>query len=69
MVPVRSESLVPEECSVEELESGDMRAICTSEGTEYIYRVSDLPLSFQRGCGRGVEPTMWSGVFEEQAHQ
>lgn len=42
MVPVRSESLVPEECSVEELESGDMKAICTSEGTEYIYRVSDL---------------------------
>ncbi|CAM9625937.1 unnamed protein product [Ectocarpus sp. 13 AM-2016] len=36
-----SESLVPEECSVEELESGDMKAICTSEGTEYIYRVSD----------------------------
>lgn len=35
----RSESLVPEECSVEELESGEMRAICTSEGKEYIYRV------------------------------
>lgn len=36
----RSESLIPEECSVEELESGEMKAICTSEGKEYIYRVS-----------------------------
>lgn len=36
----RSESLIPEECSVEELESGEMKAICTSEGQEYIYRVS-----------------------------
>lgn len=25
---------------MEELESGDMKAICTSEGKEYIYRVS-----------------------------
>lgn len=36
----RSESLEPEECSVEELESGEMKAICTSEGKEYLYRVS-----------------------------
>lgn len=44
---LRSESLVPEECSVEELESGEMRAICTSEGKEYIYRVRDVSLSFE----------------------
>lgn len=35
----RSESLIPEECSVEELESGEMKAICTSEGQEYLYKV------------------------------
>lgn len=38
----RSESLIPEECSVEELESGEMKAICTPEGKEYVYRVSSL---------------------------
>lgn len=37
-----SESLIPEECSVEELESGEMKAICTSEGKEYIYRKPDF---------------------------
>lgn len=26
---------------MEELESGEMKAICTSEGKEYLYRVSD----------------------------
>lgn len=35
--------MIPEECSVEELESGEMKAICTSEGKEYIYRVSSAP--------------------------
>lgn len=35
----RSESLVPEECSLEELESGEIRAICSSDGEEYIYKV------------------------------
>ncbi|CBJ25553.1 conserved unknown protein [Ectocarpus siliculosus] len=51
-----SESLVPEECSVEELESGDMKAICTSEGTEYIYRKPDF------GTGSGLS-TAFGGLM------
>lgn len=35
----RSEYLEMDECSVKELESGEIRAICTAEGKEYIYRV------------------------------
>ncbi|CAN0002694.1 unnamed protein product [Ectocarpus sp. 12 AP-2014] len=51
-----SESLVPEECSVEELESGDMKAICTSEGTEYFYRKPDF------GAGSGLS-TAFGGLM------
>lgn len=43
----RSESLIPEECSVEELESGEMKAICSSEGVEYLYRVRGVLFFFR----------------------
>lgn len=56
----RSESLIPEECSVEELESGEMKAICTSEGKEYIYRVSSaLLFSSESATSEAARFVMW----------
>lgn len=50
---------------MEELESGDMKAICTSEGTEYIYRVSELAVAVRAWVwvGYGTRGVM---LFEEQ---
>lgn len=57
----RSESLVPDECTLEELESGEMRAICTSEGKEYIYKVRAVPCSPSQGSWLVVRYT-YSGL-------
>ncbi|CAM9451171.1 unnamed protein product [Laminaria digitata] len=51
-----SESLIPEECSVEELESGEMMALCTSDGKEYRYRKPEF------GADSGL-PTAFGGLM------
>lgn len=49
---------------MEELESGEMMAICTSEGKEYIYRVGptnmpSLVLYFSKGQRCGALGCFW----------